>query len=533
MKDDTGTGTSTSNRSSQQRCTYHHHQRSQQHQQALITLINNSSTKSMDRSAVHVVSQSTRSKLQHPRFFRAVNITTSTTGSNSMNLMRNKKTMILFVILVIMIIGVVVGLYNQYKYLPDSDISFFSITSEQNLPQSVATRNGLNHITSTSTGSNDRHMRNTKIPHILIFTHHVNLLTTNLDGPHFTNRKLNELRVLQQNVHRIIALHSVDDHMHNDVDSVLSDALVVDSTATIGSRNNSVHVRFLTDDDCIQSIRQWANISSHRNHIIFVHQKNVFNMDPKYNNPEDIANELISYFQHEPIGMYKADLCRGVALYETGGMYMDVDLGTRMNVFNLLLESTEFATVNGYNPKGYFGIYPATFFQAFMAASAYHDVIHRYIQLFILHYRHTIRIKYSNIGVHLLKRAYDEVQLEQELVWQQMNGKREDESSLSTTESSSAPLHLTHLQQTTELWQEVLYKRHYHDNIFAHVPRPTWGRRNYLCKIVIVIPPSQPLLLLSSAQRRSTMIMSNITMTQLKLIVPMYSRIAGSRRCPN
>jgi hypothetical protein len=42
---------------------------------------------------------------------------------------------------------------------------------------------------------------------------------------------------------------------------------------------------------------------------------------------------LIEYFMDEPLGMYKANLCRGAALYETGGLYFDADLGVCMNVF--------------------------------------------------------------------------------------------------------------------------------------------------------------------------------------------------------
>jgi Glycosyltransferase sugar-binding region containing DXD motif len=367
--------------------------------------------------------------------------------------------------------------------------------------------------------SNDRHPRNTKIPHTLIFTHYVNLLTTNFDliekerrsnsntnqngiRQRYTDEELNELRILQQNVHRIIALHTVDDTRTDNV-------YPTDSNNHISNNDNkNITVRFLTDDDCIQSIRQWAYLSSRRNHTDILHQINAPNIDPEHN-PEDIANELLSYFHQESTGMYKSDLCRGVALYETGGIYLDVDIGPRMNIFNVLLESSEFVTSKVYSESRY----PGAFFQAFIAVAMQHDVIHRYIQLFILYYRGTIQIGYGPLGVLLLKRAYDEVQLEQE----QRNNENE---MLPSTKSYSTPTVLTHLQQTTELWQEILYKPKYHDTIFAHVPIPTWGTVQ-ACKYVVVIPPSQRQL-----------INGNITITS-KLIVPLYSRIAGSRRCPN
>jgi Glycosyltransferase sugar-binding region containing DXD motif len=389
----------------------------------------------------------------------------------------------------------------------------------------------------------DRPPRNTKIPNILIFTHYVNLVTTNFDllekkddtnakknnndtSRRYTDEELNELRVLQQNVYRIISLHTVDDIKNDNIDPTIYDA--VDRSNHFDIRNNdnkNITIRFLTDDDCIQSIRQWAFLSSRRNHTDILHQNNTTSPNLE---PNNLADELISYFHKEHMGMYKADLCRGVALYETGGIYMDVDLGPRMNIFNLLLESSEFVTVKVHSQSRYLG----AFFQAFIAVTKYHDVIHRYIQLFILHYRRTIQVGKGPIGVILLKRAYDEIQLEQEFVLQQQQRefKKEKSSSTRITLSSSTPALLTHLEQTTELWQEILYLPQYHDSIFAHVPIPTWGKSRRACKFVVAIPPS-------SVSLRPQSIDSNDTTTTTKLftkqlIVPMYSRIAGSRMCP-
>ena len=72
---------------------------------------------------------------------------------------------------------------------------------------------------------NDNHHQH-DIPNILIFTHRYNLLTTDLsiNLPDVTNDERDELRALQRNVLNAIALHP-------------------------GAR-----VRFLTDEDCIQSI---------------------------------------------------------------------------------------------------------------------------------------------------------------------------------------------------------------------------------------------------------------------------------------
>lgn len=120
--------------------------------------------------------------------------------------------------------------------------------------------------------------------------------------------------------------------------------------------------------------------------------------------------------------MYKADLCRGAALYETGGLYFDVDIGVRINLWQVLRHSTKFATVRTYGSND-------GFFQAFLAADSHHPVILRYVQLFSRHFRgeklgftpasdqppvKMVRTVLTEIiGVILLQRAFDEIQAEQ------------------------------------------------------------------------------------------------------------------------
>ena len=421
--------------------------------------------------------------------------------------------------------------------------------------------------------------KNIQIPPIFIFTHYVNLLQTdfNVNAPftttttittttvttttvndsnvqqtnrkqhlnlqeRYTKEELQELRVLQENVFRIIALHNNNNNNNN---------------------NNTTLVRFLTDQDCIHSIRQWAYISAQRNparllslqlplnHNTTIRTHDGSSIHPQHHhhptgdgnsNTSDtrqqnavddaadaIANELISYFQNERTGMYKADLCRGVALYETGGIYMDIDLGIRMNLYDVLLDTSEFVTVKVHTQSHY----PGAFFQAFIAAVPYHDVIHRYIELFLLYYRRIVIIEKGPIGVILLKRAYDEIQYEQEQQLLQLQQKEGTMISVSTTTTS------THLQQTTELWQEVLYLPQYHETIFRHVPIPTWGNNKRACKFVVVIPPThqrrqghKTTTTDDDDDNKNNSKNSATNTSNVKLIVPMYSRIAGSRMCP-
>lgn len=316
------------------------------------------------------------------------------------------------------------------------------------------------------------------IPDILIFTYRINLLETVFDFVKTPHKKLTkqqkELLALQRNVRNIIQLHPTS------------------------------KVRFLTDKDCIKSIR-----------AVF-HGRD-------YATATADGEELIRYFIAEKEGMYKADLCRGAALYETGGLYMDVDLGVRMNLWQVLRTSTEFATVRTprefHDAPGYF------FFQAFAAANPHHPVLWRYVQLFLRHYRgenlgrarlfesssppfrwmlrllqrvgpfswneKKIRIT-ELIGVILLRRAFDEIQAEQ----QSAQGEETDPASART-----------HLDLTTELWQEEKYEPEYQETLLSHVPPPKWGP-DWNCRYVVVSSLRKP------------------------LTVPLYSRILGSRMCP-
>lgn len=287
------------------------------------------------------------------------------------------------------------------------------------------------------------------IPDILIFTHSINLLETVFNFANTPRFELTveqkELLALQENVRSITKYHPAS------------------------------AVRFLTDTDCIESIRA-------------VYKDNDGNTDK-------VAEELIRYFKAERQGMFKADLCRGTALFETGGLYFDVDLGVRMNLWQVLRETTEFSTIRVHHQS----MYPGAFFQAFAAASQRHPVILRYVQLFLEHYRgvklgNSSSVVKGPLGVLLLKRAFDEVQAEQ----QEHLIPGDDDDSASTR---------THLNATTELWQEVLYTPELRKSLLSHVPPPKWGSRR-ACKFVVVSSLRKP------------------------LTVPFYSRIAGSRMCP-
>lgn len=139
-----------------------------------------------------------------------------------------------------------------------------------------------------------------KIPRVLLFTHYRNLLA---DAKDLIDE---EEQVLSANIRHAINLHPSDKTV----------------------------VRFLTDDDCIQSL-------------------------------ENVFPSLIPFFLNETVGMYKADICRGSALYETGGIYLDVDLGVRKDLWQDLLPTTEFVTSFVHRQSKY----PHHFFQAVLGAA--------------------------------------------------------------------------------------------------------------------------------------------------------------------
>jgi hypothetical protein len=183
--------------------------------------------------------------------------------------------------------------------------------------------------------------------------------------------------------------------------------------------------------------------------------------------------------------MYKADICRGSALLEHGGIYLDVDVGVRHDLWKDLRPQTEFVTVRVHRESNWVD---KGFFQAVLGASPQNPVLDRYLELFEQHYDGTRRIKKGPLGVLLLKRAYDQVVKEQHGV-------------------------------AAELYQEVKFqKKGPFDTGFLQ-PAPTWGTRR-ACHFVVVSKANDP---------SNTEVVTKKSDTGLT--VPVLSRIPGSRMC--
>ena len=251
---------------------------------------------------------------------------------------------------------------------------------------------------------------NTLIPHNLVFTHYINLLTAPSDQVH------DEDVALRRNVRNTITLHS----------------------------DASVH--FLTDQECLDSIGRVMGTDS----------------------------PLLGFFRQETHGMYKADICRGAALYELGGYYMDVDIQARLNVMDVIRTNTTFCTVMVHRDSNHRG----NFFQAFIASTPRNPILKRYLELFEMHYHGLLDI-HGPLGVILLRKAHDDV-----------------------VGTPRHPKPYEQHGQQVELWGEVRYSR----ELFPDVPPPIWGERR-ACHFVVVSDPKPP------------------------CVVPFYSRTKGSRMC--
>lgn len=304
----------------------------------------------------------------------------------------------------------------------------------------VNTQHGLDHLIQKNTHEQQRFMaaqyydddnarrHEHAIPRILSFTHYRNLLEGNTTIP-FTK----EEATLAANVRHIIALQQ---------------------------QRQPTQVKFYTDEACQASLQR-------------------------------VFPALVPYFQAEPAGMFKADICRGSILYETGGFYLDVDVGVLVgDLWQYLQTSTEFVTAWMHPQPNYPN---NAFFQAILGAAPQSPVLYRYLQLLYNHYAGRTPLPPGTmLGVVLLERAWTDIVQQQQ-------------------------------QQTipTEFYQEMIYDAAYFPNLN---PPPTWGTTWAChCMVVALVNENHALVNVSSQ--------SSIWYQGHQFYVPFYSHIAGSRMC--
>ena len=87
-------------------------------------------------------------------------------------------------------------------------------------------------------------------------------------------------------------------------------------------------------------------------------------------------------------GKYRADICRGIALWEYGGLYLDVDLLSRESVTQWLMPGATFVTAR--EPLAPAGVvrnedFEGGFFQAVMGAHPRHPIVKSYLDVWFDH----------------------------------------------------------------------------------------------------------------------------------------------------
>ena len=160
-------------------------------------------------------------------------------------------------------------------------------------------------------------------------------------------------------------------------------------------------------------------------------------------------------------------------MYETGGLYFDIDIEPRMAMWDATAPRTEFVTTFVHKDSNHLG----GFFQAFIGVTPRHAIMKRYLELFVQYYEGKVTVK-GPLGVYFLRMAYDDV-----------IGKDAD-------------------KETIDLWQEVRY----HPDQFPDLKRDHWGKRR-ACQMLVV------------AKARKT------EGFERKQMVPLFSHANGSRMC--
>ena len=114
------------------------------------------------------------------------------------------------------------------------------------------------------------------------------------------------------------------------------------------------------------------------------------------------GKRLADHFDEEPVGMYKGDLCRVAALYETGGYYFDVDI----DVIEPVAIPRGVGLVSVMEPGGAVlhtsenRIFTPSVFQAFIAIAPQHPVLRESMRLMYRQYQGTYDYVNDYHGCH-------------------------------------------------------------------------------------------------------------------------------------
>jgi Glycosyltransferase sugar-binding region containing DXD motif len=134
------------------------------------------------------------------------------------------------------------------------------------------------------------------------------------------------------------------------------------------------------------------------------------------------APELLPYFEKEPKGSYRADICRVVELYANGGYYFDVDMELINEPFVVDSKDTTFGSV--IEPWG-------LFFQSFLFSEAGNPILKLSFEKIRLYLDNPYpRRLFFHLGPSTLKAAYDELKGANATLLQEVNLKNHPASYL-------------------------------------------------------------------------------------------------------
>jgi hypothetical protein len=205
------------------------------------------------------------------------------------------------------------------------------------------------------------HSHRHSIPRRIIFTYHTNLL--------HLKEKHSYLGRFAANIRATSAMHAEGDN----IDTMAA----FDGRGTRNIRPGSgLQVDFYDDNACLAAIAELPSLQ------------------PESHISVQEAKELRANFLKETRGDFKADLCRVVALYATGGLYFDIDMVARSSMWDLLGARADFATVIDGD---------GTPFQAFMASTARHPLLLTYLTMTREFYSGQRNITGAHIGPSLLR----------------------------------------------------------------------------------------------------------------------------------
>ena len=107
--------------------------------------------------------------------------------------------------------------------------------------------------------------------------------------------------------------------------------------------------------------------------------------------------ELVPFFKNEQEGSYRGDICKGVILFETGGLYLDIDIRPLVSVLKLFSNSSSDVATGEMDDK-------LSFFNAIIYVPKASKLMIIYLEK--LSFLYELLVLYTESGKYLLHRVW-------------------------------------------------------------------------------------------------------------------------------